>query len=238
MKRLLEEYHKLDYEDHVGGIPTRFRYKEVQPETYGLTVEEILLMDDKDLNQIVGLKRVAAPYREEDRRMRPNYGKLNEWRRDQEQQQQYHHRSGGGYHHQGSGGGGGGGGGDRSTPASHHRNSGSFQKSTGDNNNNDKNTGERREKREKPTAKEQRLATFTAPKLKKREREGDGGNNNGGGGGREFDGKAKRVKTEEAQRQWQQQHLAEASGLSRAQRKNKKRGAKRAAKRPAGEEPK
>ena len=80
VKKLLDEYYKLDYEDHVGGIPTRFRYKEVEPETYGLSFEEILMMDDKELNQIIGLKRVAATYHDGPKR-RPNYGRLNEWRR-------------------------------------------------------------------------------------------------------------------------------------------------------------
>ncbi|WPT16271.1 Protein kri1 [Picochlorum sp. SENEW3] len=81
VKKLLDEYYKLDYEDHVGGIPTRFRYKEVEPETYGLTFEEILMMDDKELNQIMGLKRVAATYHDGPKR-RPNYGRLNEWRKN------------------------------------------------------------------------------------------------------------------------------------------------------------
>lgn len=81
MKRLVEEYHKIDYEDHVGGMKTRFRYKEVEPETFGLSIEEILEMDDKELNQIVGLKTVAATYRDKSKKVRPNYGKLNEIRK-------------------------------------------------------------------------------------------------------------------------------------------------------------
>ena len=123
VQRLLEEYYRLNYEDVVGGIPTRFRwagwggdgrdwwagravawvgpfcemplsagmrrlaqpcpavpgmcpapcmacapalsacrYKEVPADTFGLGVEEILAMDDKELNQVVGLKTLA-PYR-------------------------------------------------------------------------------------------------------------------------------------------------------------------------------
>lgn len=27
---MVEEYHKLDAEDYVGGVPTRFRYREVR----------------------------------------------------------------------------------------------------------------------------------------------------------------------------------------------------------------
>ena len=81
VKRLLAEYHSLDFEDTVGGIKTRFRYKEVEPETYGMNIEEILQLDDKELNQIVGLKTVTATYRDRSRKIRPNYGKLNELRR-------------------------------------------------------------------------------------------------------------------------------------------------------------
>lgn len=81
VKKLMEEYYKLDYEDYVGGIATRFRYKQVKPETYGLTIEEILGLEDKDLNQVIGMKRVAAPYHDGPK-FRPNYGKLNEFRRE------------------------------------------------------------------------------------------------------------------------------------------------------------
>merc|ERR1712159_116155 len=46
--------------DIVGGIPTRFKYREVEPESYGLTTEDILLADDEDLNQYVSLKKLAT----------------------------------------------------------------------------------------------------------------------------------------------------------------------------------
>ena len=84
VKKLLDEYYKLDYEDYVGGIPTRFKYKQVEPETYGLSFEEILMMDDKELNQVMGMKRVAAPYHDGPKR-RPNYGKLHEMRKSKEE---------------------------------------------------------------------------------------------------------------------------------------------------------
>ena len=38
------------------------RYKEVPADTFGLNVGDILSLDDKELNQVVGLK-VLAPYR-------------------------------------------------------------------------------------------------------------------------------------------------------------------------------
>ncbi|RVE41659.1 hypothetical protein evm_013698 [Chilo suppressalis] len=60
----MEEYYKMDCEDIVAGMPTRFKYRQVVPNDYGLTVEEILLADDKELTQWVPLKRIVK-YRTE-----------------------------------------------------------------------------------------------------------------------------------------------------------------------------
>ena len=46
----------------VASMPTRFRYTPVANTSYALTPAEILLADDKDLNEYVGLKKLA-PYR-------------------------------------------------------------------------------------------------------------------------------------------------------------------------------
>lgn len=51
-------------------------HTQVPAETFGLSVEDILTLPDKDLNQIIGMKRVAAPYQDDGRRLRPNYKAL------------------------------------------------------------------------------------------------------------------------------------------------------------------
>jgi protein KRI1 len=45
-------------------MPTHFRYVPVAQAPYGLNASEILLADDKDLNEYVGLKKLA-PYRKQ-----------------------------------------------------------------------------------------------------------------------------------------------------------------------------
>ena len=84
VNKLLAEYDKLDYEDNIGGLKTRFRYRSVPKEDYGLSTEEILRLKDKELNQLVGLKRMA-PYREERGKFRPNYGMMKELQIGQQQ---------------------------------------------------------------------------------------------------------------------------------------------------------
>jgi protein KRI1 len=61
----MEEYYALDCEDFVAGLPCRFRYKAVAPDKYGLKTEEVLTLSDKELNQVVSLKKLA-PYRDAD----------------------------------------------------------------------------------------------------------------------------------------------------------------------------
>jgi len=55
-----EELYKLNYEDVVGGIKTRFKYRTVDSDDFGLTTEDILLADDVDLNQYVSLRKLST----------------------------------------------------------------------------------------------------------------------------------------------------------------------------------
>ncbi|KAJ1670919.1 Ribosome biogenesis protein Kri1, partial [Coemansia sp. RSA 25] len=59
----MDKYYQLDFEDIVGNdLPTRFKYSKVKAVDYGLTPAEILLADDKYLNDYVSVKKIA-PYR-------------------------------------------------------------------------------------------------------------------------------------------------------------------------------
>ncbi len=59
----LERFYQLDFEDLIGDTPVRFQYTQVPANDYGMSLEEILLTDEKELNREVSLKRLA-PYRD------------------------------------------------------------------------------------------------------------------------------------------------------------------------------
>ncbi|TDH68001.1 hypothetical protein CCR75_002481 [Bremia lactucae] len=60
-QQYMDELYGLDYEDLIGEMKCRFKYRQVQNNDFGLTVDEIMAADDKDLKQLVSLKRLA-PY--------------------------------------------------------------------------------------------------------------------------------------------------------------------------------
>ncbi|ODV77047.1 Krr1-domain-containing protein [Suhomyces tanzawaensis NRRL Y-17324] len=64
----------------------KFKYREVSPETFGLTTRDIILADDKQLNTFIGIKKFA-PYRAKEARLKDKrkYTKkkhLQEWRKE------------------------------------------------------------------------------------------------------------------------------------------------------------
>ncbi|KAI9334272.1 KRI1-like family C-terminal-domain-containing protein [Obelidium mucronatum] len=69
LDQYLDEYLALDHEDMIGDLATRFKYRKVEPEDYGLTAVEILMAPDNALNDYVPLKHIA-PFRPEQRKKR------------------------------------------------------------------------------------------------------------------------------------------------------------------------
>ena len=76
-KGKLDEVYGMDYEDLIGGeIPCRFKYTQVDSDSFGLSSEAILLKNDSELNKTVSLKKLH-PYRKAHamRRVRYHDGK-------------------------------------------------------------------------------------------------------------------------------------------------------------------
>ncbi|KAL9234865.1 hypothetical protein vseg_009683 [Gypsophila vaccaria] len=74
-KELEEELYKYDYEDAIGDLKTRFKYRQVKPDRYKLSAAEILWLDEQELNQYVSLKKLAT-YREQEWKVAPMRKKM------------------------------------------------------------------------------------------------------------------------------------------------------------------
>ena len=60
----MQELYNLDYEDIVAGMPCRFKYRQVDPDSFGLTADEILEAEDIELNKYVGIRKLST-YRQD-----------------------------------------------------------------------------------------------------------------------------------------------------------------------------
>ena len=80
-KEMIDSYYNLDYEDMIGDLPTRFKYTQVAPADYGMSAVDILLADDEQLNNVVGLKNLQ-PYRRGKNRPVDLGKRLGQFRKD------------------------------------------------------------------------------------------------------------------------------------------------------------
>ncbi|KAJ9062301.1 Kinetochore protein Spc24 [Entomophthora muscae] len=78
-KKLLEDYYKLNREDKIDDLNTRFKYQKVEKDTGGLSFTDIILADDKDLNQVIPMAALA-PFRESKKPFKPKSSKIRHLR--------------------------------------------------------------------------------------------------------------------------------------------------------------
>jgi len=89
-QELLDEYCQMDYEDIIGGdLPTRFKYRKVEANNFGMSNKFIFGKTDKELNRIMPLKKLR-PYREPEEDVKRKWVPLGKkekyWERSEKQQ--------------------------------------------------------------------------------------------------------------------------------------------------------
>jgi protein KRI1 len=60
LEEKMDEYWRLHYHTVAGGVRTRFKYRDVNQERFGLNDEDILMMDDRTLNMIAPFNSYAT----------------------------------------------------------------------------------------------------------------------------------------------------------------------------------
>ena len=58
--KLMDELYGLDYEDMIGDMTCRFKYRQVAPNDYGLSTDDIINTEDGNLAKLVSLKKLVS----------------------------------------------------------------------------------------------------------------------------------------------------------------------------------